>query len=395
MAERSLRLLAVGVGRPAETFLVRMLTGLAGRGVEVTVAGPRDPRIPDVRWLPLLSSSVPKLGRLTQLSSWLPRLPAVLRSRARAGVSWRRAIREAPFFADRWDVVYFPWTTHLAHMPVVSDIAVPVVVSCRGSQVTVAPHNTERRSVADGLRTAFGAAAAIHCVSEAIAEEAGRFGAEREKMVIIRPAVDPGYFTPAAGAPRPTTVGRLRIAMTGALIWRKGYEYALVALRRLLDRGIPAEVAIAGDGPDEQRVRYTIEDLALGDQVRLLGRRPVGEIREHLRRSDIYLLSSLEEGISNAALEAMSCGLPVVTTACGGMAEAVEDGAEGFVVPMRDPGAIADALERLAASEELRTRMGFAARDRIVREFALDDQISAWTRLLESVSDRPESGSPR
>lgn len=394
MAERPLRLLAVGIGRPAETFLVRMLTGLAGRGVEVAVAGPRNPRIPGVRWLPLLSSSVPTPGRLAQLASWAPRLPAVLRSRARAGVSWRRAIREAPFFAGRWDVVYFPWTTHVAQLPVAVEVVAPVVVSCRGSLVTVAPHNPERRGVVDGLRTAFGVATAIHCVSGAIADEAARFGADRGKMVVIRPAVDPEYFTPG-GAPADRTGGRLRIAMTGALIWRKGYEYALVALRRLLDRGIAAGMAIAGEGPEEQRVRYTVEDLGLRDHVRLLGRKPVEEVREHLRRSDVYLLTSLEEGISNAALEAMSCGVPVVTTACGGMAEAVGDGAEGIVVPMREPEPIAAALAKLATSDELRRRMGRAARERVVREFALEDQVAAWMRLLESVVGRAGSGEPR
>jgi len=394
MAERPLRLLAVGIGRPAETFLVRMLTGLKARGVEVTVVAPRNPGIEGVRWLPLLSSAAPPAARVRQLLAWVPRFPAVFRSRWREGVSWRRALREAPFFADRWDVVYFPWTTHVAQLPVAAEGPMPIVVSCRGSQVTVAPHNPERRSVVGGLRTAFDVAAAIHCVSEAIADEATRFGADRERITVIRPAVDPGFFipneTPASGSG-----SRLRIAMTGALIWRKGYEYALVGLRRALDLGVSAELVIAGDGPEEQRVQYTIEDLDLRDHVRLLGRQPVREVREHLLRSDVYLLSSLEEGISNAVLEAMSCGLPVITTACGGMAEAVEDGLEGFVVPVRDPGAIADAIKRLAASGELRGRMGSAARERIVREFALEDQISAWMRLLESVTGRSALGGPR
>jgi len=99
----------------------------------------------------------------------------------------------------------------------------------------------------------------------------------------------------------------------------------------------------------------------------------------------VFLLSSLSEGISNAALEAMACGLPVVTTDCGGMREAVTDGIEGFVVPVRDPEAMAEALLRLWKDPELRRRMGEAARERVLREFRLDQQISAFLALFKDV----------
>ena len=65
----------------------------------------------------------------------------------------------------------------------------------------------------------------------------------------------------------------------------------------------------------------------------------------------------------------MSCGLPVVVTDCGGMKEAVTDGVEGFVVPVRDPEAMADALLQLFKDSELRAKMGKAARQRVIKEF--------------------------
>ena len=78
----------------------------------------------------------------------------------------------------------------------------------------------------------------------------------------------------------------------------------------------------------------------------------------------------------------MACGLPVVTTDVGGMAEAVTDGVEGFLVPPRDPAATAGALYRLWAQPELRRTMGAAGRRRVQRDFALDDQIDAFAGLL-------------
>ena len=78
----------------------------------------------------------------------------------------------------------------------------------------------------------------------------------------------------------------------------------------------------------------------------------------------------------------MACGLPVVASDCGGMAEAIEDGRSGLLVPPRDPQAIADAVIRLAADRELRARLGRAARQRVEAKFGLAQQISAFDRLL-------------
>ena len=101
----------------------------------------------------------------------------------------------------------------------------------------------------------------------------------------------------------------------------------------------------------------------------------------------MFLLSSVSEGISNAALEAMACGLPLVTTDCGGMREAVRDGIDGFVVPLRDPRAMAAALARLARDEGLRQTMGNAARQRIVEHFSIETQIARFQALYREVID--------
>jgi glycosyltransferase involved in cell wall biosynthesis len=85
----------------------------------------------------------------------------------------------------------------------------------------------------------------------------------------------------------------------------------------------------------------------------------------------------------------MGCGLPVVTFDCGGMKEAVEHGVEGFVAPVRDAAAAATALERLAADEELRIRMGDAARRRVLQEFRLEYQAREFLSLYGHVVAGP------
>ena len=172
-----------------------------------------------------------------------------------------------------------------------------------------------------------------------------------------------------------------RIVTVGWVSWIKGYEYALLAVRRLLDQGVSVQFHIIGDGAKRYRLLYTIDDLDLHGQVHLHGKLSSSEVRSRLQQADVFLLASLSEGISNAVLEAMACGLPVVTTDCGGMREAVTDGVEGLVVPVRDPEAIA-ALSRLASDRDLGRRMGQAARERILSEFTIKQQIDKFIATL-------------
>jgi glycosyltransferase involved in cell wall biosynthesis len=108
-----------------------------------------------------------------------------------------------------------------------------------------------------------------------------------------------------------------------------------------------------------------------------------------LQSAHAFLLSSLSEGISNAALEAMACGLPVVTTDCGGMREAVTDSVHGFVVPRRNPDAMAAALSRLIGNSPLRSSIGSQARERVLRDFTLNHQVDAFVRLYRSLLSSP------
>jgi glycosyltransferase involved in cell wall biosynthesis len=102
-----------------------------------------------------------------------------------------------------------------------------------------------------------------------------------------------------------------------------------------------------------------------------------------MRRSDIFLLPSLTEGLSNAGVEAMGCGLPVVMTDCGGAREGVTHGVEGFIVPLWDPVAMGEALLLLARETETRRRMGRAARERVLREFTGERHVREFVRLFD------------
>ncbi len=396
-----MRVLIVGLSWPPETFLARLIKGMADAGVEVTVAcGERPGREwlshPKFRWLWAPGWHVPVARRLLNLISLLfvglvrdsATVRKILHLPAKSFPDclhlWYKFL---PFAGQIWDVTYFPWNSAAIEYLPLFDLGPPAVVSCRGSQVNVAPHDPSRHDMFRGLNITFQKAAAVHCVSEDIRAAASRYGLAPCKARVIHPAVDPDFFHP--GDRTKSATESFNIITTGSLIWRKGFDYALIAVRLLLDQGIPTHFHIIGDGPEYSRLLYTIGDLHLEENVNLHGHLTPLEVRHRLQEADVFLLSSLSEGISNAVLEAMACGLPVVTTDCGGMTEAVTDGMEGLVVPVRNPEAMAAALARLASEPKLAHYLGQAARQRILKEFTIDRQIKKFIDLYqEAINSR-------
>jgi colanic acid/amylovoran biosynthesis glycosyltransferase len=404
--EKPLRLLIVGVLWPLETFLDRLIRGLVQAGLEITVASPTRPdkdwlSHPRLSWLPAPSWNGSVLFRLGQLGKMsIQRLAGDFKGMWRLAGLARSANGEVPsksqylhflykllpFVGGNWDAIYFPWNSSaIEYLPLIDLIGCPAVVSCRGSQVNIAPHDPHREAIIEGLKLTFQRATAVHCVSEAIKTEARQYGLAPEKAVVIRPAVDPEFFCP--GMAVKINKDAFKIVTVGSLIWNKGYEYALQAIRGLLDRGFLVDFHIVGDGPERQRLLYTIQDLDLEKHAYFHGHLSPVRVLHQLQQADAFLLSSLSEGISNALLEAMACGLPVVTTDCGGMREAVNEGVQGFMVPVRDPEAMANALEVLIIHPELLLRMKRAARQHILNHFCLDTQVSEFIALFKKISD--------
>ncbi len=397
---RPLQVLVAGISWPVETFIERLLRGLLSAGLRITVASARRPQAdwfqyPGFEWLHTPNWDGPVINRMSSLAgsaagSLLRSIPDVKKfadhQPARASNSAKFAFwnRVLPYAGRRWDVIYFPWNTGAIELLALFDLGVPVVISCRGSQINVAPYNPRRPEMPAGLERTFQQASRVHCVSNDIAHKAIHWGLDPEKAEVIHPAVDTAYFSPGqAASPGQDTFNLISV---GTLNWIKGYEYAIMAIRILIEEGVPVQYQILGDGPDRQRLLYTIYDLGLEKQIRLLGRRPPSEVRDRLRGADVLVLASLSEGISNSVLEAMACGKPIVTTDCGGMREAVTDGIHGYVVPVREPAAMARALKSLWEQPPDRCRFGQNGRARAETDFSLQVQISRFRELFYSAA---------
>ena len=118
----------------------------------------------------------------------------------------------------------------------------------------------------------------------------------------------------------------------------------------------------------------------VGDRVHLVGHR--GDVRDIIAAADVYALSSVNEGMANTLLEAMSVGAPIVATDVSGTAEAVTDGVEALVVIPADVAALASALKRLLDDSELAQRMSAAAMARAASDFGMDRMITELESIL-------------
>jgi len=229
----------------------------------------------------------------------------------------------------------------------------------------------------------------VHCLGRALWDCARRRGCPASvPHALISPAADCDYFR---GTPRqrfdPAGNDRnpLRVLMVGRLVWSKGYEYALHALGILREKGVSFECRVIGGGNSKEAVAFCCHQTGSEHQVAFLGDQSREVVREQMAWADLFLHAAVQEGFCNAVVEAQAMGLPVVSSDAGGLSENIADAETGFVVPRRNPEALAEKLAALARDPLLRQKMGEAGRRRVLKRFQLADQMDAFARLYRTV----------
>ena len=213
-------------------------------------------------------------------------------------------------------------------------------------------------------------------------------------MVWIPNGVDTGRFRPAPAEVR--SAARAALGMDAQTIvfgclarltGVKRHTDLLQAFAIVRQHTPQAHLLLLGDGPLRGEVSAQVVALGLTNAVTLLGDRP--DVEQLLPALDVSVLASSTEGMSNAILESMACGLPVIATAVGGNLQLVRDQSSGLLVPPLDPASLATAMQVLAGSPATRAQMGQVARERMVREFSLDAMVHSYDRLYASLTGRP------
>jgi sugar transferase (PEP-CTERM/EpsH1 system associated) len=201
--------------------------------------------------------------------------------------------------------------------------------------------------------------------------------------------VDTERFVPAA-SPDAAADAPLVIGTVGRLDPVKRHEKLLQAFRSILDRhpilAPRLRLLIVGDGPLWVRLNDLATQLGIASKIEFAGAR--NDTPEQMRRMDVFVLPSVNEGISNTILEAMASGLPVVAGRVGGNPELVADGVTGRLYDPQAADALEQALLPYLEARALRLAHGAAGRDRVVQNFSLDAMVNRYSALYDELLAR-------
>jgi glycosyltransferase involved in cell wall biosynthesis len=256
------------------------------------------------------------------------------------------------------------------------ELNIPLLTTFHGHDITINKHN--KKQVSD-LNRVFSNSQKIIAVSEFIKEKLLERGCPESKIIQHYIGVNTQKFKPSEN-----DAAEGKIVFVGRLVEKKGCEYLIKALQKM-DPKKNVQLNIIGDGP----LMNSLKDLAKAEpcNITFMGRLSPDQIIEEVQSAQLLCAPSItassgdQEGLPISILEALSCGTPVVGTYSAGIAEAVIDGKNGFLVKEKDTVAIARQISAILEDQNLRNELSINARQTALNKFDLDKQSS----LLENI----------
>ena len=312
--------------------------------------------------------------RRTEVIEWL----------IKAQLHYRKLLRE-----NRYDLAHAFFGFPTGWLCYRSADRLPYIISLRGSDV---PGENPRLAIEYKIlkpifRAIWKKAVGLVACSEGLKDRALRF-LPSASIDVIPNGVEPDRFYPAK-ADRAQT-GVLNLLTVGRLSATKRVEMLIDAVDILHKAGRPVRFAIVGGGAMADEMKRAVSQRNLGDIVDVAGRVDAEKVPEVYRRNDIYISATMQEGMSNAMLEAIASGLPISTTQCEGVEELVAD--NGIVVEAATAEAIAQAIIQLADDRQRYEKMSACARERAKHftwKSAAEKYVSLYDTVLSTARRRP------
>lgn len=234
-------------------------------------------------------------------------------------------------------------------------------------------------------------------VSDDLLDVVREIGVPAERVSLIENAIDAAEYRrrgPVAAAKARLGVppGRFVIGAVGRLSPEKGFDNLIRAVARLVSDHWDVELWIAGEGDQREQLQALASELNLGERVRLLGQR--SDLIELYQAFDVFVLSSLREGLPNVVLEALAIEVPIVATSVAGVPRVLENGQNGFIVRSGTPEELAGAISLLLDDEQLRERFGQAGRRTVEERYSFRVRMEKVKRVYDTVLGRAVAASP-
>jgi len=381
---------------PSTTFIEILIEGLSNAGFEIYLFGKKTKDVKynsNVRVFP-----TPEAGNKLFLFTLKESLKLLLRNPKNFSKilkkiyskknEFRSFVRDAglilPIINNTPDIFHMQWAKVIQRYPELFELLdCKFALSLRGAHINYSPLNDAK--LANAYKKYFPLINGFHAVSENISKEAEKYGAERKKIKVIHSSVKSDLLKKESISYANEDI--LKIISIGRFHWKKGYHYALDAMKALKDESINFEFTIVAQGEMPEEIVFMINDYQLSEHVKIINGLPYESLIDKLCKSHILILPSVEEGIANVVLEAMAAGVPVLTTDCGGMDEVVTDKLNGYIIPVRDPEMIVRKIkEFIDSSDETKNKIKSNARTVIQKDFSREKQIREFREFYESMS---------
>jgi N-acetyl-alpha-D-glucosaminyl L-malate synthase BshA len=269
---------------------------------------------------------------------------------------------------------------------IVAPQPLPVVTTLHGTDVTLVGNDP---NYLETTRWGILESDAVTAVSESLRRTTIEQLGIRNEIDVVPNFIDPSRFEQARNGP-------------GVRRWGKPGERLLVHIsnfrpvKRVMDvvgifervqYRVPSRLILVGDGPERGRIEQYCRENHICGSITFIGSLPL--VEEVLVGADLFLLPSESESFGLAALEAMSCEVPVIATNAGGVPEVVVHGETGFLCEVGDVDGMAAAAMRLLTDEDLRRSFGRAARERAVEQFSQDAVVRRYRSIYQRVTGLP------
>ena len=402
MAGRRIAYLTSEYPAPSHTFIRREVEALRARGLSIETFSIRRPEV-GTRFAPPDQAAQKTTTYLLPTSTWaLARVhlvSAIQRPRAYAA-TLRQALghRVPGARALLWSIFHFVEAValaaklkelqidHLHNHFANSSANVGLLASgFLGIPWSLTLHGTADWDYPAGylLSKKITAASFVACVSQFGRAQA--FGvcppSQWDKIFVVRCGVDLSVFPPRRCAPQPSRT--LRMIAVGRLSPEKGQRGLLEAFAALLNRGVDAELRIVGDGPLRESLSKAIVELGLQNRCLLVGQKTENEVLEELADADLFVQSSLMEGLPVVLIESLGMQVPVIAPCVAGIPELVRDGETGLLFTAGNWDELATQMERAARDPELRKKMSERGHPQVVQQFEISRAIEPLVQRFQ------------
>ncbi|WP_298368912.1 glycosyltransferase family 4 protein [uncultured Lutibacter sp.] len=376
---------------PSTTFIERLIGGLAKKGLKVFIFGQQNHKktssenIFYFTYKNKLSKSLFLIKYCFLLSLYKgkekKRLDKIILSKKRNSKLLK--VKYYPVLYHCPDIFHMQWAKSIEDWMWVQEFGMKLILSLRGTHVTISPIADERWKIK--YSEYFHEIDGFHAVSKSMLSISELYGVEFSKMNIVKSGLD---LRRLPFNSKTKKSGLVRIISIGRNHWVKGYTYALKCMKFLKEKGIDFHYTIVGVDTNEELL-YQRSQFGLKNEVSFIDKMSFEEVLKKISMSNVLLLPSVEEGIANVVLEAMALGTLVVSTDCGGMDEVLTNNENGFIVPIRDAEAMAEALHTVSdLSLENYNKITKAARAFIEKQHSHKKMIQEMNELYKQVINK-------